>query len=100
MVVNSHYIGPNPEDEPYEDEAANWDSGMLSVAEKAQLIQALSTGQRVFTSEDARAVLRWAEEARTAEMCLDLVLRGEVVLRMGEGGKVDPIHVSHVVPAL
>jgi hypothetical protein len=95
-VMNSHYIGPNPADEPDEPDDLPW-SSMLSADEIAQVLQALGVGLgRPFTAGDAHTAVRWAEGARTSEMCLDLVLRGEVALRIDERGQVDPIAAPHV----
>jgi hypothetical protein len=100
MVMNSHYIGPNPEDEPDEYDYAAPCSDLLTAGEISQVMQALSTGHgSSWTAGDLAAALQWAEGARASEMCLDLVLRGEVLLRVDERGMVEPIVVPIVDPA-
>jgi hypothetical protein len=67
-------------------------SSALSERETFLVVQAFARGiGRPFTTEEATAVVEWAEAARVGEMCLDLVLRGEVLLRLDERGMVDPI---------
>jgi hypothetical protein len=73
--------------------------GELQQWEIAQVMQALAKGQGgSFTVAQAEIAADWANEARVTAVCLDMVLRGRLAVRVDAAGELllccDPDHAG------
>jgi hypothetical protein len=73
--------------------------GELQQWEVAQVMQALANGQGgSFTEQQAQVAADWANEARVTAVCLDMVLRGTLNIRINDVGELvlccDPDHAG------